>query len=238
MTYRLAVIGQLFFLILCSLPFSARAGSIPFTGTAEFESAVQATFSITGPNLMLFSTTVDWTSPLFVCTQSTPCNLTMSLPTGYGYLGIPPPLGVNEMSGSLDGRAANVLVGSLLLTVTQPPPFPGGADTPFDFTSPVTLSGDIVGYDPMGCTGALLSSCDFAGEVFDLALTASGTLTMSAEGGPGFDVFENAQYTFAGTASPVPEPASFLLLSTGLALLIYWTLRCKGDAMSSDSLLK
>jgi len=78
-----------------------------------------------------------------------------------------------------------------------------------DFNIPVALQGNIQGLKGPG--GQLLWS---------LAISGTGTLSTSVFLVSGVqDLFFAATYTFEGTATPVPEPASMLLLATALAVL-------------------
>ena len=78
-----------------------------------------------------------------------------------------------------------------------------------DFNIPVALQGNIQGLKGQG--GQLL---------WGLEISGTGTLSMSVLIATGLqDLFFAATYAFEGTATPVPEPASMLLLATAMAAL-------------------
>ncbi len=189
--------------------FRAAAAPIAISGTAGMTSAVEARFQLSGSGFTAQSSTIDWRSPVLVCAQNSTCDVTLQVPASLDFQGIFP----DTSSGSLNAVPADVLGGGLTFTGSVFIP-PATINTPVAFTVPVTLTGSISGYRLVDCGPG---GCALPDLVWNVAVSGTGRLDLSGFGGPPQDAFVTAGYTFTGTATPTPEPSSWLLLGTGLA---------------------
>jgi hypothetical protein len=168
-------------------------------------------FSFSGPGINIFSTPFS-VVPYIIrsCKVSEICNLdftlegTHSLVPGYG-------------GGTVDGKTANAVVGTMS--------FSGAAFVPVPiaqfFTAPVTLMGGVRGLQLTG--GPQYTATD----VFDVFVTGTGTITLQIQAVSGCPMpftdpscvaeYHSASWSYTGTAVVIPEPATILLLATGLA---------------------
>lgn len=187
------------FLVLAILAgFVDRAFGGPISGTAVLAGAVTAGFDFSGPNLTANSATPDWPSTVLICAVNSICDVTLTVPA------FPVRGNFGGSSGTFNGVTADSLSGELTFGGTMF--VPAGVS---DFTALVTLQGNIEGHN--GPNGPLLWS---------LAISGTGTLSTSVNAVSGLqDIFFHVGYTFEGTATPVPEPPSMLLLATAMAAL-------------------
>jgi hypothetical protein len=186
-----------------------RASAAPISGTASIIGSNSAIFDFSGANLTAMSSTVDWTSLVLACNVNAICHTTLTIPAAFDFQAF---LNPGSSSGSFNGVTADILGGNLTFAASVFVP-----DGVRDFTVPVSLQGDIQGYNvnfragPPFILGPLL---------WDLAISGTGTLTMSAfnmSGSP--ELFRSVEYTFSGDATPIPEPGSILLVAASIAVL-------------------
>jgi hypothetical protein len=78
-----------------------------------------------------------------------------------------------------------------------------------------TVTGTITGYELINCTDGV--DCSLGPQEFTIYISGQGTeqLQSNAEGVNPFP-FQGVSATFTGTATTAPEPASMILLGTGL----------------------
>jgi len=92
---------------------------------------------------------------------------------------------------------------------------PGGNGSEVNFRAPFTMTGHILGYSPAGASGR-----EYGTLLFDIDVVGSGLATQTKTFSNGFYSPPQASinYTFTdSTLSATPEPASMILLGTGLA---------------------
>lgn len=192
---------------------TAMASSIAITGTADKGYARDDNFSISGPGLTLYATAPDGPSDVSL----SPCPPGITLQCGL-VIQANPGFQVPYVysGGSLNGVSADYLLGSL--TFSPAPEFP---TTPIpngsNVSGPVTVSGDIIGVN-------LTSPGNNPGPpLFNVMISGTGTLTADTMHGcatascsPSDVAFTGFDFTFSGTASSTPEPASVILLATGM----------------------
>jgi hypothetical protein len=192
----------------------ARASGIPISGDAYAFSARDYTIEIGGA-LTVYSTTVDAPDTFLICAAGVPCNLSYFIPSCIAFGEMLTPY---CSSGSFNGRTADIIGGGLTFTAA-PIDIPIGSpnqDQGYSVIVPVSVSGQIVGYPLVGTTCPPLD-CELGPAVFTLNIEGTGTL--DAEGtlhSSGRFVVDDLTMLFAGTATPTPEPASVLLLASGL----------------------
>lgn len=214
-----------------SLVFGMLAGPvcadpISITGTAGETSATDAFFQFSGPGTNVYSTTADFSSIILTCTPGSFCPMTITVPSAAAFDG-DPSLAATGSNGSAFGLSANVIDGSI--TFSGGAFIPAGSSLPASFTVPVTVSGTIFGYYFADCPG----DCTPSQLLWTLNISGTGEATFVSSSGAPF--FDEVGYTFTGTASATPEPASLVLLSIGfLGIFAFWY-RGRLSALASGS---
>ncbi len=185
-----------------------RASGIPVTGSASFLAGNSYGVSVWGSSINLNSTTSDATGSGPVCQEGSPCDLSWdfyfapgSWP-GYGW-------------ASFDGTTVNYLEGCLSFATS---PFVMSSGTT-SYQADATITGYVTGYQD----GWLVGSSGM-NEVFEFDVAGVGSISGAGWVDGNSLVFDNLNGGFTGTATPLfdptPEPSSFLLLSTALALVV------------------
>ena|SRR5215475_838976 len=184
--------------IFCFLSGSAVADTFTFQDDA-FLNAESMDFTLSGPSFFIHSGFINGPNDLAICTQGTPCTVpSLDIPANSIQPGF--------SGGTVGGVTADILVGALTFSS-----FSFTAENVGDNSGPVTVTGDIAGYD------FLPGTMEIGPQVFDLQISGSGTGTASGAGLPDAPfVVHGDQYKFSGTATTAPEPSSLLLLSSGL----------------------
>ena len=201
---------------VCLIVSLAFAGSvtIPITGTASKGSAITlGDFNINGPGLSLIQGLPDGPGTIGLCHTGSVCNFSFTInASGSAFC----QYCLFYDSGSLGSQKAEFLVPNL--TFTGSALYAGGSS----ISVPMTVSGTIVGYELVNCSGE--TNCSLGPVAFELSIVGQGTgkFTMQSETGS-VSVILGVQNSFTGTATVVPEPISAVLAGTGLAGILIKT---------------
>lgn len=203
-TASIALLG-----LVCLTSAIASADSITITGEADIGFARSlGDFIIQGPGLSLAQGTPDGPSTIGSCTVGSVCDFSFGIPSvhdfGFCYC-------KGFSGGSVGSQTADFLVPSLTLTGSA---LYSGGDS---LTVPMTISGTIIGYKLVDCFPGGID-CKLGPPVFTLKVMGQGedAVVFNEIGSIiGSDV------TFTGRATVVPEPSSLVLISTGLAAVVW-----------------
>lgn len=195
-----------FFLALGTL---ASADSIAITGTGfdGFDTS-SGDFTVNGPGLSLFQSSPGGPSFIGLCNLGSLCNFTFSsanLGSFCGYCSL-------YSSGTFGSAVAQWFDGTI--TFSTPPVVWNGQSV---MNLPLTISGEIKGFE-LNCVQG--TNCTLGSQVFDLKIVGQGTGQFQIEQIDQSGQIIGASADFAGTATPVstiPEPASLVLMSSGVA---------------------
>lgn len=197
--------------IACWWVPAARAGRIPVTGAAFLGADVQQ-FQISG-TFSAFSAWPGGPAIFGACDYGAGCDVTREIAAfpGPGY-----------SLGSLGGSSTTLLYGRLRFigSFTLEPGMPTGARVP------VTVLGRLLGLE--GEDPARPGR-----KLFDVLLEGNGILELAGFDAGGARVFDSGNYAFTGTATPVTEPATCLLL--GLAVFLMQARRRRRSRMDAAS---
>lgn len=186
--------------LLC--PIWAKGDSTFVTGTAALDASNRG-FSASGPELS-FKLSGEDGPDLFSCTVGigTPCDFTRTIFTYCsGFVSI----------GSYNGQTANCLGGELTFSSSPVllPTVP--SSTPFEYILPMTVSGQVIGYEGQDPSGP---------QVFVFDIRGAGTVSTGGatdiQGGTERYFFTGLTWQFSAVATTVPEPPALLLLGSGL----------------------
>jgi len=193
-----------FFLLTCcfNIPRVRADGPIPITGTGYLGSD-SAAFFITSPDgsFSASSAAKGWSSLWGICLQGEVCDATKVIPVQGPTNG--------QSGGSLNGVGAEILRGGITFagSIFIPPAAPFEDVT---LAVPITFEGELSGFQGFFTLEPTL--------VWSVSVSGTGNLTLLGFGAPSsppLDVFRIGYYSYSGTATPIPEPATLTLFAIG-----------------------
>ena len=195
--------------VLCFVAAAAWANSvntIAITGTATYGFAnTYGDFNIQGSGLNLFQSLPFGPSTVTSCTVGAVCNFTWSPGDASGFC----QYCTGYSTGTLGSTTAQYLSPNLTFKGSA---FYSGGDT---LNINFTVTGTITGYELINCTGG--ANCTLGPQEFTIYISGHGTEQLQgfAEGLNPYP-FQGVSATLTGTATTAPEPASMILLGTGV----------------------
>ncbi len=205
-------------LLLVSLPtFASSSNSFAFNGSANSVAATQQISQGSGGPFSYSSFVGDAGDTFGNCIVGQLCTSSaVIVPISILPVDIP----VVTSSGCL-GSVCSALdvgvTGSLALIYNFSFMTPNLKDgTPFSFTVPLQVNGVVTALGPNG----------FLQKLWTVDFTAKGTATFIGFASSGAITFDEANFSYSGTATVVPEPTTLLLSGSGM-VAVYWRSRRK-----------
>ena len=179
-------------------------GGIPISGTAIFGGCCENFFINSSSGAFSAGSAVkpDLGPSIFaICKQGEVCDATKFI------LAVSPVFG--QSGGSLNGVGAEILTGGITFagSVFTPPAAPYEDVT---LAVPITFQGELSGFQDFFTLEPTL--------VWSVSVSGTGNLTLLGGGrasSPPLDLFRIGYYSYSGTATPIPEPATLTLFAIG-----------------------
>lgn len=205
-TIRKVLIGA----FLCSVAVAASANSvntIAITGSVTDGFAITAgDFTIDGTGLHLVQSLPDGPSTITSCTVGAVCSFTWGPTDSASFCHYC----TAYSGGTVGSSVAQYLSPNLTFKGSA---FYSGGDT---LNMNFTVTGTITGYGLINCTDG--ADCSLGPQEFTVYISGHGTEQLQGyNDGQNPFPFAGLSGTFTGTATTAPEPASMVLLGTGLA---------------------